>query len=223
MKIIPYVLLGVIILIAFLHIRSLSKDSREARRTIMELRNQLAEKDTLTEILLEDNTILTQRLAFQQESLNEILSENRSLKNYLDENNARIRSLVTTVSELRLENQELKGVLEQDDEGVEYAVFDTTTQWYQLNAEARFIPHPTLSLRHLKVFNESTIGIYEQTDGVVRGFIHNTNPYLSQREIDFYLEWDADLYTPPINWRHVGYGAAGGGFFTLLLLILLPS
>jgi len=179
--IISVVSLGILIFVVYLYL----ENNRLANDKIV-LNNKIAELDTLHRVLLNDKNILFERASKQEKDLNKVLDENNGLKQYLKEKDGKLLALASHITSLEIKNLELSGKIQKDTIG-EYAVFDTTNKFFDIEAIARFRPQTTLHISNFMVRDSSYIGFYKQEHGFLTGFITHTNPYLEELSANFAL------------------------------------
>lgn len=182
------VCVGTVILIITLVIRI-----NALTNTNIQVSNELARKDSLHRILLNETTSLSERYANQTKDFDAILAHNSVLAEYLHKNKYKVTSLTKKVEELKLENVKLKADSinyykpDSGDLCVETAMFDTIDNYFSMIGFYNAIPEPSFTMVSLNVIDSSFIGAAEYNKDFIKGFISHSNPYIKEKSAEFYF------------------------------------
>jgi len=162
---------------------NLNSELSEARLLSINLNNTLASKDSLHRVLSENNKVLYERYAYQYEKVNKLLSENSLLKKYLKNKDAEVIALSTSIQQITIENLALKGKLDSTGFGAD---FSYQSNYLTLDAYATVRPEPLLTLKGLSIFDSTSVAFVEE-EGMYKGYIEHSNPYIINKNADFIL------------------------------------
>jgi hypothetical protein len=185
--------------------------------------NELIKSDSLKVVLKYDNKTLSERYANQSRDLNEQVVSNKILQKYIKDRDIKILSLVDKVETVTIENQKLKGKISKDSLGNEIATFDTTNEYYSLEAVTQIRPLTYLQIANLTIMDSSSIGIGRiNENGLLEGFITHSNPYVQDKNAMFNFQLtDKEGFEIPsfkVNWKWIPVSIAVGGIGVYLLI-----
>jgi hypothetical protein len=196
---------------------SLKLENNRLLAQLVTIQNKLAETDSLRGVLLIDTKILNERYAKIQDDYSLILNKNKALKKYIEDRDAKILALTTQVTQLLIENQHISGIVIKDSASTIVLGFDTTSQHYSIENTVSFSTDSsrkivknsvTQTIVSLSIPDSSYIGLIEQGNGILSGFIVHSNPYLHDTAGEFFI--DMAKYTKPSpNWWLLGGVSAG--------------
>lgn len=170
-------IVGLVSIVAYLVISNVNLrcDRSELQEANLILHNELADKDTLKQVLGDSVNVLSERLARQEKDLNKTVAKNSLLAQRLREKDGELLATAELLAEVRLEKVKIEGKL-SDSSGYS-ADFADSNPFYTLTASVHLKPVPVLDLHELLVFDSSSVSFYT-AEGYTYGTVERTNPYI---------------------------------------------
>jgi len=183
-----YILIGTILLFCGFSIRLYWLYVEKCNSYIL-VSNELAKVDSIHRAVLNDNSILSTKYALQSKEIEKIVMLNKSLKDYLKQTESKLLTYIKLYQEFKIKDTVyiLGDTLENGD-----LAFDTCNAYLEMSSTVRTKP-PTMRINSLIFPDSATIGIIEQKDGFLKGFINNSNPYIFQKNMEFFIKLDTPI------------------------------
>ena len=216
-KNIPLLVVSLLVIALVVFTIRLKLENNSLRDTNVTLQNELAKTDSLRRVLIGEVQIISVRYAKIEEDLNAQIKSNKELSKYIKEKDGRILFLTKTIGELKIENLELLGKITFKD-GYMFAKFDTTHKYYSFSGTTRTDSSSAkLYIHSITIPDSTTIGVIEQKDLVLSGFILHSNPYILEKNAEFSINLKPTTSQESSNW--IIPGAIGVGIATVAFLV----
>lgn len=188
---------------------------------IADLTNVLAERDSLRKVLTiaqGSNRDLYERHAKLQE---EFETRDATLRRFIKEKDGIILGLTETVSELRLENIQLKGEKTSDTTA---SFISPPNNYYYFEADVSWGQQPTLFVSQLSVWDSLYIAHFRTEDDYYYGAISHVNPHVQFRGGEFSIKRQTTQADATSGFQSFGYrGMWASGRYDLIAKSLETS
>lgn len=183
------IIIVVVCIVLFVGYQYMSQKYINLRTTAQNLLN---EKDSLHRVYISDVKFLNERYVSMTDDLSsKIENKDKELKAHIKKSNITIKNLSHIIQDVSLENIQLKTSKVYEDSFKYTANFDTVNRFFEISQSFTLEKNPliaTLSLNRISFLDSMYIGNYETKEGFIKGFIYHSNPYIKDKDANFYIE-----------------------------------
>jgi len=209
-------LAGMVLLIGYFLVSNfdLRCERNNLRESNLILHNELADKDSLKQVLGDTVNVLSERLARQEENLNSVVGQRSLLAKRLKEKEGEALAVAEMLAEARLENIKIRGTV--DSTGYK-ADFSDINEYYTIRASVNLKPVPVMDLHELSIWDSSSVALYSVENGYVYGVIERSNPYIKDLGASFYIPiGEQDTGGIRLEWYEIAGGTVAVALLTWL-------